>query len=304
MKITFPTVGGFATENASEKDTTVKIGFKINCKDNILDIKQKLITTFLDEYVYPSVFLRAKQNKLAQEFKLFKAHIIMSEDPDKTEILLNDNVRFFGIVKLTNKTRNRGDPILVGDIEDVLGIYPSEKNDPNAAHIMLLKLMSNWLISIDLFYNKEKNRYKMENAKSFLKAANICLREKLYGPFIDNLYSSTELGIQSILFQRPMRNFLPKSQLHYKTSKLFEDYSKLGNLEVRYWENYKKLRELRLRGRYLRGVKKIFNLDLPTSNDLVKTTTEFLEFVESSLKKSDKSNIPSGEMVAFGASGL
>ena len=86
-----------------------------------------------------------------------------------------------------------------------------------------------------------------------LGTAKICLDEKLYGPFVDTLFSASELAIQSILLFQPLGPF-SRRQSHDKTADLFRDYTSLGNLDIEYWNHYKRLHNLRLKGRYLNDI--------------------------------------------------
>jgi hypothetical protein len=300
-KIEIPLLGGFATEDAAEGDPTVRMGFKLNCKDSFPGVKTTLISNILDDFAYPEIMFRVKQGLLTPEFKLFNLHIVLYNDSRNNEVLLNNEVRFVGLVQLKNKDRAYGEPILMNDIEDVLGIYPSKQNDPNAAHIMLFKFKGDWLISCDFFYNKQKNKGKLQNAISFLKAAKLCMDENLLGPFVDNLFSATELAIQGILLYRPTGNY-SKRQSHDKTSELLESYTTLGNLDMKYWNHFKKLRELRLRGRYLNAVPEgNFSLDNAISKELIDNTVDLIGYVEKMMETIDfSSRLPNGEYIVFG----
>ena len=133
-KAVLPSMAGFAMEYAADQDPTVKVGFKINCKDDFPGTPV-LINTILDEFAYPEVMMRIKEGRLSSEFSLYKVHIIMYHDSKRNKILLNDEVRFVGFVQLAQKDRKLGDPVLLGDVIDIMGLYPSEKNDPDGRRI-------------------------------------------------------------------------------------------------------------------------------------------------------------------------
>lgn len=166
---------------------------------------------------------------------------------------------------------------------------------------MLLRFKGDWLLSCDFFYNKERNRKKLENASSFLRVANICMNEKFFGPFVDNLFSATELAIQAILLFQPMGKFSTR-QSHDKTAELFENYTSLGNLDTKFWKHFAELRGLRLKARYLTGIHNgNFQLDLTRMQDLIDITQRLIEYVVK-LMGTINSRIPYGEYVAFGPS--
>ncbi len=77
---------------------------------------------------------------LPSDFKLPNVHLVMYADQRRNEILLNDNLRSMAHIKFKpEKSFQSGQPITEGDIEDILGIFPSRPNDQNAAHVILTK---------------------------------------------------------------------------------------------------------------------------------------------------------------------
>ena len=57
-----PSLVGFATKDAAEKDSRVTLGYKINCKDNkFTEITPVIINSIWDDFIYPEIFQRVKQ---------------------------------------------------------------------------------------------------------------------------------------------------------------------------------------------------------------------------------------------------
>src|SRR6185436_1896149 len=106
--MSIPSMGGFAAEDAAEQDPTVKIGFKINTKDDLTDIKPVLLSSILDDFVYPEIMNRVKLGVLDPSFKPYMVHMLTYSDSRRNDILLNDNVRFIGLVQLNKKKRTLG----------------------------------------------------------------------------------------------------------------------------------------------------------------------------------------------------
>jgi len=78
----------------------------------------------------------------------------MHNEEKRNEILLNEEVKFIGLIEFVkNINRKLQKPIKLKEINDILGLYPSSQNDPNAAHIMIFKFKGNWKLSYDLTYN-------------------------------------------------------------------------------------------------------------------------------------------------------
>src|SRR5207249_2044807 len=88
---------------------------------------------------------------------------------------------------------------------------------------------------------------------AFLKVASNAKEQKLWGPFVDNLFSSTELAIQSRLLVHHYPGFAT-NQSHDETIELFSGYAENGNIDLKFKDHYKSLDGLRKRGRYLNGL--------------------------------------------------
>ncbi len=216
-------------------------------------------------------------------------------DQTRNEILLNDKVR-----SVANTKFKQG---LQGDKEDYLGLFPSESNDKNAAHVILTKLNDMWFCAYDLIYDRKKVGSRFELAKSFLKVAIFCLQEKLCGPFVDNLYSATELAIQSILLLHH-NSLFSLNQTHTDTRVLFSEHAELGNIDTKFSGHYTKLEELRDKGRYLNGTHgRTFSLDEVEADNVLKITKDLIDYVDELLEKVDLSKKPTiGEYCLLGRS--
>lgn len=296
---------GFATNSAKDGEK-VAFAFISNCKDSTIaeEHRNVMMQSVLDDVVYPEVFKLIKEGKLEANFGLRRAHILLYSDKSRNEILLNDNVRIKSLVKF--KTSNKfsvGDAVHEEDIEDILGLFPNDKNDPNAAHIMLIKLVNRWYFAFDLIYDRERIRKRFETAKLFFQVSNHCFEQKLWGPLADNLFSSTELTIQSILLLHHNPKF-SLNQSHEDTEKLFNSYAENGNVDVSFAKNYTKLFELRKQGRYLTGVhKKEFSVEESEAKEYLETTKKTIEFADSLFQRINFSrNAPFGEYIDFGIS--
>lgn len=300
-KLRFDSLLGYALTAAKDGEK-VQIGFQINCKDIPPETKPKMTTFILDNLAYPEAFIRIKNGKLNPDFRLHNVHILMYADKARNEVLLNDEVRFKAHVKFADgKTFEAGQPVKENDIEDILALYPSDKNDPNAAHIMLTKFKDEWQYACDLIYDRERARKRFETSKSFFKTANYCMQEKLWGPLVDTLFSSTELCIQSILLLHHNPKF-STNQDHEQTRMLFAGHAENGNIDIKFADHYTKLTELRKQGRYLTGVhNNSFRIDESDAKGILDTTSELIEHTEKLLTAIDFSRKPKeGEYVAIG----
>lgn len=272
--------GGIAAEYAADYDKTVKIRFQINCKDKFLEnTKALMVFDILDNYGYPEAMKQIEGGILQPDFKLTDVHLVMYDDQMLNEILLNDKVRSVANIKYKQGQQD--------EKEDYLGLFPNESNDKNAAHVILTKLNDMWFCAYDLIYDRKKVESRFELAKSFFKVAAYCLQEKLFGPFVDNLYSATELSIQSILLLQHNPRF-SLNQTHDDSRKLFFEHAELGNIDTEFSKHYTRLGELRDKGRYLNGTHgRRFTINDLDANKIQQLIKDLISYVGKLLEQVD-----------------
>lgn len=298
----FPSVFGYSTTSAKKGDR-IPVAFRINCNDAYpSNAKLTMANNALDEIIYPEIISLSKENKLPENFILSCAHLLMYANESRNEILLNDDVRFLGNVLFeSNKSFQKGGSVDISEVKEILGLYPSDKNDPNAAHIMLVKFDGKWYYAADLVYNRDRVKKRFETSKLFLNARIYCFENKLWGPYVDNLFSATELSIQCILLLLHYGKYSVK-QTHEETLVLFAEFARNGNVEVRFSHHYQNLNELRKKGRYLESLHgHRFTLDARKSQELLDLTKNLIQFVERLLTSIDLAKKPpAGHYIAFG----
>lgn len=288
----FPSVMGVSMEYANAGDS-VKIMYSLNCRDPLPpEWRLKFIQRDLDNLVYPEVVNRALNGTLADDFILRAAHILMYGNESRNEILLNDEVRFLAHVITKNGKEPKPGPVTADNIADVAGLYPSERNDPNAAHIMLLKITGIWYYAFDFVYNGQMARIKLEESESFFAAAKTSSNEKRWAPMVDALYSATELAIQARLLLNHFGKFSIR-QSHPNTKEIFSSHTKAGNLDSKYENHFSALKELRSRGRYQRGSHgKRFQVKESEVPNLLSLTKDLINFAHTFLRPRNMSRNP------------
>ncbi|HKQ22209.1 MAG TPA: hypothetical protein VJS91_09230 [Nitrososphaeraceae archaeon] len=292
--------GGIAASDSAEGETTVKIAFQIKCKDKFhIETNNTTLHEFLDRYVYPEIFVRVKKGVLNPGFKLHSAQFTLFGNSKKNEILLNENVRSMAHVKYKGDSRHQeGQAIHGQEIDDVLGLYPNNQVDQDAANVILFKCNGKWHISVDLIFDRRKTRSRHHNAKKFLAVSKYCLNEKLWNPFFDNLFSAMELSIQSMLLLHHNPRFSVK-QTHDQTKDLFISHAQNGNIETKFADLYSKLLDMRPRARYLQNAKGV-TVSFEEAEGMFSLTGEFVEKVEKLLEYVDTSkNPPTGEYLSI-----
>ena len=277
-EIKFESFFGFALTSAKAGEIGA-VGFQFNVtgpsKPQHSDI---MVLNCLEDLVYPEIMRRVKEGKVKLPFKLNKAHILLFSDNTKNDVLLNDEVRFQLLMRLKKgKSFKKKDPIRESDVDEVIKIYPDKRNDPNAAHIMMVKIKNQWYFAADLVYDKEKMRKKFDTAKNFLESAKSNLDKELWSPFIDNLFSATELAAQSVLLLRHYGKYSLK-QSHEDTRKYFTAYWQNKNTAIKFVQHYDSLSELRKKARYSQGLHgRRFTLKKEKAKELLGITSDMME---------------------------
>jgi hypothetical protein len=226
-----PSLAGISLQAAKAGDR-VKISYRLNCKggDSVPN-RFMMSRNDLDEFVYPEIIERIEQGKLSPTFRLQRAHIMMYSNESKNKILLNGRTRFRVFIKLKEGVQT-GRKIGENEIDDVLGIYPNNSNDLDAAHIMLFKYKGSWLISYDFSYNCAKALKKMEYAKKHISGAEQNLKRGNLKSFIKKLYNATRIIVLCVLVINNSK--LSFREPDSKVNELFKSYAQNGNINTKF----------------------------------------------------------------------
>lgn len=301
-KVKFDSAVGYALTGAKDGERFI-FTYKVSCEDARIPKEDldKITEETIKSYAYQELHERAKAGRITLPYPLHDVHVIMYPDESRNEILLNEQVRFVGNVILSPGISPKfKQNMKANEIERILNLYPSRKNDPDAAHIMLTKLNGRWYFACDLIYNRKRVKNRFATARQFLKTADYC-KENLMGPFVDNLFSATELAIQSILLLHHFKKY-SLNQSHDDTKKIFREFTSNGNLETKFADHYDTLDDLRDKGRYLNGLHgREFSLQEERASELFDITMELFEKTEERLAQVDLSRKPkAGHYIVFG----
>ncbi len=136
-----------------------------------------------------------------------------------------------------------------------------------------------WIISFDFRYNAARVASMVGAAREFLDVASSALKENRMRPFVDNLFSATELMAKGHLLLSPDEALL-KSKKHTIVSARFNQERNLGNVEPRYVDLLNRLQDLRGSARYL---DKDFTLTEEEAKNMIGTAEDMFETVRESV---------------------
>jgi len=203
-----------------------------------------------DLWINPEIERRRKAGRLARNFGLHAAQVIMNVDADAPDVRLNEEVR--AVLKVrANRRIEKGEALTAADFNDIEGIELTDV-DPNAGHLTLLLHKGFWHLEFDFRYNAARISEHVKAAEEFLGGASHALGQRDLRVFVDNLFSAVELAAKGLLLMQPDKSVLV-ARRHQAISAKYNLWSKLGNTERRFADLLNRLPDLRSSARYVRG---------------------------------------------------
>ena len=216
------------------------------------EFSRRLFEQFMDLYVAPEIKRRQQVGELDKSFSLRAAQIVFFPDGRKPQVRINSEVKAIGKVKLKpGISKKAGEDIFEHEVEGLEVINLTEEDDPDCGHATLVRIGNSWIIAFDFRYNKALSAKHIEAAKQFWKSAEFSFKQRNWAPFIDNLFSASELLAKSVLLSMPDPKFRKKTT-HKAIQMKFNRFADLGNVQPVYRETFNKLSGLRDRARYLK----------------------------------------------------
>jgi uncharacterized protein (UPF0332 family) len=212
----------------------------------------KAFQQLMDIFITPEVKRRQDAGELPKPLNLIAAQIMFYPDGRKSKVRINSEVRALGKVKLKPEISKKvGEPIYEHEIEGLGAINLPEEDDPDCGHATLLRIGNSWTMAFDFRYNKALSKKHIEAAQQFYDSAQFSFEQKNWSPFIDNLFSASELLAKAILLSIPDPKFRKKAT-HQAIQLRYNRFADLGNVKVEYKKTLNKLSGLRDKARYLK----------------------------------------------------
>jgi len=232
-----------------------------------------LLTQLMTLYIYPELMKR----QLPQDFSLRAAQILFYDDKRPCQVRINEEVRAIARVKLkSGVSKKKSEPIYESEVEDLKEINLTEYDDPNCAHVTLMRVGDTWTIEFDFRYNKRLVQKHIKAAKEFYEAAEFSYQKENWAPSIDNLFSAAELAAKSTLLLMPGTGFTKKSR-HKSIQFRYNAFANLRNVPAEFKETLNNLSRLRNLARYLRGD---FSINRRTIEDYMKIVRKMIDDAE------------------------
>jgi hypothetical protein len=201
----------------------------------------------VDQFLNPEVKRRFDAGEIAAEVAIARVQVVLYADKPAV-IRLNDEVRGILSVKAARDIA-KGEIVYSDDIS-AIGDFERSPEDGDAAHITMFHLGEGWHIIFDFAYNRARSLELVEAGDQFLDSARSSLDRSRLRPFVEDLWSATELYAKAYLLALPIRELLA-SKGHGLTRGLFHWWASYDGVPAEYPKLLQALDVLRLSARYL-----------------------------------------------------
>lgn len=248
-----------------------------------LEAQKRAFNDILQIYVLPEIRLRREKGEISGKYVLTAAQVLLSGGGQKVVVRLNDEVKIMSKVKLKDGLNKKvGSVVSMNEISEIGFFQLPDEEEPNFGHISLIRLGDSWYFGFDARYNKGLARKHLSVAKQFYQSGKTMYQQKLWSPFIDNLFSAAELLAKSELLLMPDEKFAKRAS-HGTIKAKYNQFVNIGNADPEYAKALNNLGALRSRARYVTG-------DLQISDDeavdILNVVQEMIEYIEPRLVKS------------------
>lgn len=234
----------------------------------------------LDLWINPEIERRKEAGNLEDGFVLRAAQVILNVDASTPEVRLNEEVVAVAQARAARPIE-AGEKLTSNDLSTIESIELTEQ-DPNAAHITIVLLDTDWYISFDFRYNATRILEAINAAEEFLSCAVFALKKGYLRAFVENLYGATELMAKGILIRLPEKKFLTSEQ-HKFIASSFNLLRSNMSIDGKYVNLLNRLSRLRSPARY--GVESTFNLDPMEAKDMLLVGKDMLSSLRGSALK-------------------
>lgn len=201
-------------------------------------------------WIKPELERRRKKGLLPDGFHLYAAQVITYTNKRDTEIRFNKEVKAT-LIGVASRTLHVNERISLEDgISEIKDIELSDDDDPNAAHLTIIKFKDKYAIGFDFRYNKKMAVNRLNAAEQFYESAKLNYEKGLMRPFAENLFAAAELSATAQLLITADSEYT-KRQHHTGTMNRYSNFIDLGNYKIEYKDALLELKKLRRQARYV-----------------------------------------------------
>jgi hypothetical protein len=211
-------------------------------------IKEAVIQQAMEFWINPEIERRREAGTLPDSFALSAAQVILDPSADAPEVRLNEEVTA-AVLAEANRDITKGEEVTADDISAYKDIILTD-DDPNAGHITIVPHQGYWALAFDFRRNAAHIGAHLERAREFLDTAAWAPQKVKLGPFVDNLFSATELMAKGLLIWMP-DEYLLKGKRHRGLHQRFNYEGRMKNVDPRFPKLLNDLVALRRPAHYL-----------------------------------------------------
>ncbi|GES43143.1 hypothetical protein RsS62_23950 [Rhizobium dioscoreae] len=210
------------------------------------DFGNACLTNMLDLFITPEVMRRQEAGLLPVPLYLEKGQVIFRTDGSAPVVRINNEARVVMNVRVNPSVRNMtvGEEISLDDIDEFHSIsLPEDEED--FGHFTFVNFGARAFVSFDFHYNRSTSRSLVSLANDYADAAELCLKNNLYKPYIDGIFNACELAARARLVTEGH-----EGKGHGATHSRVNLHGKLGNINSAFVDLFNKAGQARSSARY------------------------------------------------------
>jgi hypothetical protein len=193
----------------------------------------------------PEIERRQAAGLLPNPLELQKAQVLFMEGRPP-EVRLNDEVTISLMVEAAGALQP-GDAISYKEIKNIVA-FELELADSDAGHFTILSWDDEWRMLFDFRRNKGNAANLVKRAEEFLTVSEYAFAQKLFGAYIDTLFSACELLAKARLITAAA--VPPSIKTHPPIKAGINQWGRLGNVDSAFVRTFNKLSRARSAARY------------------------------------------------------
>lgn len=250
-----------------------------------METPPKFFEQLLEIYITPEILRRQAAGIAPTPFPLRAAQLICFADSRPNLVRLNDEVQAVASVKLRDGVaKEKGDLILVDEIEGYEAVVLPETEDPDCGHATMLSLAGRWFVVFDFRYNRGKSSVFLARAREFFVLAEDARMRDAWSSMVYVLFSAAELAARAELLLVPNPEF-ERSKKHEATRTRFNKWTRMGNASLTHSGALNKLSKLRQPAVYAAHS---FTIDAETADELLDAVRELIDWTSARLGQGDR----------------
>jgi len=195
------------------------------------EMAERVIEQAYDFWIGPEIERRRAAGQLPDGFALHGAQVILGMDEGPPEVRLNDEVKAVAEV-IAARAIAKGEQVTENDIAGYTDILLTDA-DPDAGHIAIVAHKGHWALAFDFRRNASRISEHSDVSREFLHTATWARERGYIRPFVDKLFSATELMAKGMLIWQPDRSLL-ESKTHSYLKVRFNLERKHHNVDARF----------------------------------------------------------------------